>query len=304
MGDQEKHLAPGSCHRISAVRRLQRTGHGGHWRVNQRQRKTFLSVSLSHCPLCLSKKKKKKVFLSHRFCDCKSGSSFPLLSLGWLIHARLPSSYPVVLSHPLLLTVEGEKVIEMVLALVTCGLVLVIGWLENQHCAMHTGALYRHLTSTAWAHDLWSQGTSVPFRSCGSSQAATSGHQPLAASPQSPLPMPAGGGQQSPPRPGHKARYREKKEGQRERRLPSTIVAVDLFLLIPPHSIHWFTLQMAASARLGQAEARSQKPGDSSGSPTWVQGPKHWDHLPLLSKAINRELDRKWSSRNSNQWPI
>ncbi|XP_069917808.1 leucine-rich repeat-containing protein 37A3-like [Oryctolagus cuniculus] len=60
MGDQEKHLAPGSCHRISVVRRPQRAGRGGHWRVNQRQRKTFLSVSLSHCPLCLSKKKKKK----------------------------------------------------------------------------------------------------------------------------------------------------------------------------------------------------------------------------------------------------
>uniref|UniRef100_A0A5F9DT40 Cell division cycle associated 5 n=1 Tax=Oryctolagus cuniculus TaxID=9986 RepID=A0A5F9DT40_RABIT len=30
------------------------------WGVNQRQRKTFLSVPLSHCPLCLSKKKKKK----------------------------------------------------------------------------------------------------------------------------------------------------------------------------------------------------------------------------------------------------
>uniref|UniRef100_A0A5F9CI92 RNA-directed DNA polymerase n=1 Tax=Oryctolagus cuniculus TaxID=9986 RepID=A0A5F9CI92_RABIT len=60
MGDQEKHLAPGSCHRISAVRWPQRAGRGGHWRVNQRQRKTFLSVSLSHCPLCLSKEKKKK----------------------------------------------------------------------------------------------------------------------------------------------------------------------------------------------------------------------------------------------------
>ena len=40
MGDQEKHLAP-------AFRSVQCAGHGGHWRVNQRQRKTFLCLSFS-----------------------------------------------------------------------------------------------------------------------------------------------------------------------------------------------------------------------------------------------------------------
>uniref|UniRef100_A0A5F9D4F1 RNA helicase n=1 Tax=Oryctolagus cuniculus TaxID=9986 RepID=A0A5F9D4F1_RABIT len=60
MGDQEKHLAPGSCHRISAVCRPQCAGRGGHWRVNQRQRKTFLSVSLSLSLSTLPVKKKKK----------------------------------------------------------------------------------------------------------------------------------------------------------------------------------------------------------------------------------------------------
>ena len=38
--------APGSWLRISAVRRPQRTGCGGHWRVNQRQ-KEDLSLCLS-----------------------------------------------------------------------------------------------------------------------------------------------------------------------------------------------------------------------------------------------------------------
>uniref|UniRef100_A0A5F9DFA4 RNA-directed DNA polymerase n=1 Tax=Oryctolagus cuniculus TaxID=9986 RepID=A0A5F9DFA4_RABIT len=60
MGDQEKHLAPGSCHRISAVRQPRRAGRGGHWRVNQRQKEDLslcLSLSLSTLPV---KKKKKK----------------------------------------------------------------------------------------------------------------------------------------------------------------------------------------------------------------------------------------------------
>uniref|UniRef100_A0A5F9CY49 Uncharacterized protein n=1 Tax=Oryctolagus cuniculus TaxID=9986 RepID=A0A5F9CY49_RABIT len=61
MGDQEKHLAPGSCHRISTVRRPQRAGRGGHWRVNQRQKEDLsLCLSLSLSTLPVKKKKKKK----------------------------------------------------------------------------------------------------------------------------------------------------------------------------------------------------------------------------------------------------
>nr|XP_051705406.1 glutamate-rich protein 2 isoform X1 [Oryctolagus cuniculus] len=63
MGDQEKHLAPGSCHRISAVRRPQRADRGGHWRVNQRQKEDLslcLSLSLSTLPVKKKKKKKKR----------------------------------------------------------------------------------------------------------------------------------------------------------------------------------------------------------------------------------------------------
>uniref|UniRef100_A0A5F9D8E8 JAZF zinc finger 1 n=1 Tax=Oryctolagus cuniculus TaxID=9986 RepID=A0A5F9D8E8_RABIT len=44
---------------------------GGHWRVNQRQKEDLsLSVSLSHCPLCLSKrqiKKESRVLISNAF---------------------------------------------------------------------------------------------------------------------------------------------------------------------------------------------------------------------------------------------
>uniref|UniRef100_A0A5F9C4H8 Uncharacterized protein n=1 Tax=Oryctolagus cuniculus TaxID=9986 RepID=A0A5F9C4H8_RABIT len=62
--------APGSCHRISAVRRPQRAGRGGHLRVNQRQKEDLsLCLSLSQCPLCLSKNKnknKKTAFSSQR----------------------------------------------------------------------------------------------------------------------------------------------------------------------------------------------------------------------------------------------
>uniref|UniRef100_A0A5F9CWW1 Solute carrier family 66 member 2 n=1 Tax=Oryctolagus cuniculus TaxID=9986 RepID=A0A5F9CWW1_RABIT len=54
MGDQEKHLAPV----IGSVRCASR---GSHWRVNQRQRKTFLSVSLTVHSACQKKKKKKKL---------------------------------------------------------------------------------------------------------------------------------------------------------------------------------------------------------------------------------------------------
>ena len=74
--------APGSCHRISAVRRPQRAGRDGHWRVNQWQRKTFLSVSLSHCPLCLSK---KKIFfflnIQSRYSNGRGGSSYDYLKI-------------------------------------------------------------------------------------------------------------------------------------------------------------------------------------------------------------------------------
>uniref|UniRef100_U3KMI9 Transmembrane 9 superfamily member n=1 Tax=Oryctolagus cuniculus TaxID=9986 RepID=U3KMI9_RABIT len=61
MGDQEKYLAP-------AIGSVRCAGRSGHWRVNQRQRKTFLSVSLSHCPLCMSKKEKNEQPLVKPFC--------------------------------------------------------------------------------------------------------------------------------------------------------------------------------------------------------------------------------------------
>uniref|UniRef100_A0A5F9DB79 Solute carrier family 41 member n=1 Tax=Oryctolagus cuniculus TaxID=9986 RepID=A0A5F9DB79_RABIT len=99
MGDQEKHLAPGSCHRISAMPRPQRAGRGGHWRVNQRQRKTFLSVSLSHCPLCLSKKLKKiKKKLKERQKSDLDGN------WRWGVQARfplLPTAPPLRAAPPL-----------------------------------------------------------------------------------------------------------------------------------------------------------------------------------------------------------
>ena len=41
---------------------------------------------------------------------------------------------------------------------------------------------------------------------------------------------------------------------------------------------------------------RSQEPGASSGSLTWVQGPKALGHPRLLSQATSRELGGKWGS--------
>lgn len=46
-------------------------------------------------------------------------------------------------------------------------------------------------------------------------------------------------------------------------------------------SICWFPPEMAAMA--GAGPATSQELGDSSGSCTWVQSPKHLSHFSLLS---------------------
>lgn len=46
------------------------------------------------------------------------------------------------------------------------------------------------------------------------------------------------------------------------------------------------------------------KPGASSGYPTWMQGPKHPEHTPLLSQATSRQLDWKWSNCKTNQHPM
>lgn len=50
----------------------------------------------------------------------------------------------------------------------------------------------------------------------------------------------------------------------------------------------------------GQSWA-DEKPA-SSWSPTWMQGTKDLSHPPLLSHAINRKLDHKWSSQKLNQY--
>ena len=55
MGDQDKYLAPAIG---SAVHRPQRTGHSGHWRVNQRQKEDLslcLSLSLTVHSACQKK---------------------------------------------------------------------------------------------------------------------------------------------------------------------------------------------------------------------------------------------------------
>ena len=61
-------------------------------------------------------------------------------------------------------------------------------------------------------------------------------------------------------------------------------------------SVLWFTPQEAAMART--APNRSQEPGASSGSPTWVQGPKALGHPWLLSQATGRELEGKRGCRD------
>lgn len=64
-------------------------------------------------------------------------------------------------------------------------------------------------------------------------------------------------------------------------------------------SICWITPQMSAVGRAGQVQ--SQQLG-ASGSASWVQGLKDLGHLQLLSWSINRDLDLKWSSHESNQF--
>lgn len=49
--------------------------------------------------------------------------------------------------------------------------------------------------------------------------------------------------------------------------------------------------------RLRQAEARSQEPGTSSGSPMWVEEPKGLGHFCCFSRCIIRELEHSGASR-------
>lgn len=46
-----------------------------------------------------------------------------------------------------------------------------------------------------------------------------------------------------------------------------------------------------------------QELGTYSGSPMWAQEPKHLEHPLLLSQAVIRELNQRWSSWNYNQCP-
>lgn len=64
-------------------------------------------------------------------------------------------------------------------------------------------------------------------------------------------------------------------------------------------SIHWFTLQTVMMARAGTvwiSEPRTL-------SPTWVQWPKALGHPLPLSRAVNMELDQKWSIWDWNGCP-
>lgn len=63
-------------------------------------------------------------------------------------------------------------------------------------------------------------------------------------------------------------------------------------------SIHCFIPHMAIMARPGPCWR--QEPGVSPGSPTWMQGTKVLDRLPLPSEAIGRELDLKRKCREWN----